>query len=84
MSRTYLLLAFILLTADGHEDIRVTSHDFRGACSSGDGTFQGLVVGLPSSQLSKIVPGVRYTIAPVRPGTEYSWQVKAGVSLLRP
>jgi hypothetical protein len=73
-----------LLKALGQDDIQVMEKHFKGTCSSGRGEFQGFVVGLPTSELSKIVSGVEYTIVPVDQGAEYKWQVNAGVRLVRP
>jgi hypothetical protein len=72
-----------LLQAPGHDDIQITEMHFKGTCSSGSGEFQGFVVGLPTSVLSKIVSGVEYTIVPVDQGTEYKWQVNDGVRMIR-
>jgi hypothetical protein len=73
-----------LLKAPGSEDIHITEKDFKGTCSSGRGKFQGFVVGLPASELAKMVPGAAYTIIPIEQRTEYTWQAKAGVQLVRP
>jgi hypothetical protein len=72
-----------LLKAQGHEDIRITEKEYGGNCSSGRGEFQGFYVNLPPSELAKIVPGASYTIMPVEQRTEYTWQVKEGVQLVR-
>ncbi|MCU0915339.1 MAG: hypothetical protein MUC88_12350 [Planctomycetes bacterium] len=73
-----------LLHASGQEDIRLTEEHFIGNCSSGNGRFQGFVVGLPASELAKIVPGVGYTLVPVEQREPYTLQVKSGVQLVRP
>ncbi len=73
-----------LLKAQGYEDVRVTKEDLRGNCSSGRGQFQGFVVGLPAAELAKIAPGVAYALVPVDQREPYTWQVKAGVQLVRP
>jgi hypothetical protein len=73
-----------VLTAEGHEDIRVPSDSFRGTWSAGHGDFQGFVVYLPASERERIARGVAYTISPVNQGKEYYWQVGQGVTLVRP
>jgi hypothetical protein len=73
-----------LLKAQGHEDIRITEEEYGGNCSSGRGEFQGFYVNLPASELAKIGRGVSYTIVPVDQRTDYTWQVKEGVQLIRP
>ncbi len=73
-----------LLRAPGHEEIVVTRDHHRGNCSSGRGQFQGFVVGLPPSELEKLVPGVRYSLVPLEQREEYSWQVQESAHLVRP
>ena len=73
-----------LLKADGHKDIRVTFDTYQGAYSSGDGGFQGFVVGLPQAALDKMAPGVEYTITPVEQNEKYYWQANQDVTLTRP
>jgi len=73
-----------LLKAPGHDDVQITEKHLQGNCSSGRGAFQGFVVGLPASELGKIARGVAYTLVPVDQRGEYTWQVKAGVELIRP
>ena len=73
-----------LLKADGHDDIQITEKHCQGRCSSGNGEFQGFVVGLPSAALGKLVAGVAYTLVPVEQREEYTWQVRPGVRLVRP
>ncbi len=73
-----------LLKADGHDDIRITSGNLHANCSSGHGAFQGFVVSLEPSQLDQLARGVGYTLVPIEPRPEYTWQVKDGVRLVRP
>ncbi len=73
-----------LLQAQGHDDVKITEQDVRGNCSDGRGEFQGFVVTLPSAELGKLASGVAYTLVPVDQRAEYTWQVKAGVQLIRP
>ncbi len=73
-----------VLKAEGHEDVRVPSHSFRGTWSAGHGDFQGFVVYLPASERVKIARGVAYTISPVNQNKEHYWQVGQGVTLVRP
>jgi len=73
-----------LLKADEREDILITDQDFRGNYSSNDGSFQGFVVGLDSSQLEKMASGVEYSIVPINENKEYPWKVREGVRLIKP
>ena len=73
-----------LLKAEGHDDIQITETHCQGRYSSGSGEFQGFVVGFPSVELGKLVPGVAYTLVPVEQRPEFTWQVRPGVRLVRP
>ncbi len=73
-----------LLQAQGHDDAKITEQDLRGNCSGGHGAFQRVVVGPPSAELEKLASGVTYSLVPVEQCAEYTWQVKAGVQLIRP
>lgn len=72
------------LRAPGHGEIVVTRDYHRGNCSSGRGQFQGFVVGLPPSELERLVPGVRYALVPLEQREDYSWQVQDNANLVRP
>ncbi|MEN6337867.1 MAG: hypothetical protein ABFE01_26730 [Phycisphaerales bacterium] len=73
-----------VLKADGHADIQLALKHSHGTCSAGNGEFQGFVVSLEPSQLDQIAHGVEYTLTPIDPRPEYTWQARDGVRLVRP
>jgi hypothetical protein len=73
-----------VLRAAGHEDILIAEEYSQGNCSSGQGDFQGFVVGLPPAESAKLARGIAYALVPVEQGDEYIWEVRDGVHLVRP
>jgi len=73
-----------LLKAEGHPDVHVTADGYHGNYSSGDGEFQGFVASLADNELSKLAPGVKYTLEPINQDDKYQWAIKESVTLVRP
>jgi hypothetical protein len=72
------------LKASGHEDTHIAANTFQGTYSSGDDGFRGFVVRLPDNELSKLAPGVKYTIEPINQNDKYYWVPNESVALVRP
>ena len=73
-----------MLRADGYEDIQVTSRNYWGNQSDGNGTYQAFVIKLEPDQVAKMAPGVPYMLHSINKSTEYFWTVCPGISLVKP
>lgn len=72
------------LRAEGHPEIVITTSNFTGTSSMGDGEFQAFYVEFNPDQLKKLIPGVPYTLHPENKSDKYVWIVNEGVTLVKP
>ena len=70
------------LRAESRAPVEITSDDFVGTCSRGDGSFQGFVVRLSADALDAVATDVDYTLAAVG-DSERAWRIREGVKLRR-
>ncbi len=66
------------------ESIEISSSNFRGTVSSGDGKIQAFCVKLAEADLERLKKRESYTLEPVSNGSQFSWVVKEGVVIVRP
>ena len=72
------------LQAKGYPDIVISSGNYNGNSSMGDGSFKAYYVRLNEAQLRDMVPGVSYTIHPENKSDKYVWKVNDVVAVVRP
>jgi len=72
------------LRAEGHPEIVITSSNFSGTSSMGDGEFQAFYVEFNQDQLKKLIPDVPYTLHPENKSDKYVWIVNEGVTFVKP
>jgi hypothetical protein len=75
---------FEIRSLDNKTKTLITTMNFAGTMSMGDGTFQGFVVKLDQNQLSKLKSQQKYKIIPKNKSNKYKWRVKKSVYLIKP
>ena len=73
-----------VLCAEGHDDVTLSSENYAGNRSTGDGSFQAFDVRLSESQRSALEPGVPYEVHPGPARENGRWVVPETVVLVRP